>query len=1430
MQVCSTCPQDPTIDSTTRISEVPARSLDPFQDVDSIEIKGEVTVDITAAPDHIENFHNNKIILGTNPTKGVFNQELLSLVEAKVLLHNIYSYLENSDRYCHQCLILFPNKITFVSHRKLVHTKACYQIKCYICSKKFNYSDLQCHLTHVHQIKINTQVKLKKTNYSHKEKALLQKRNSKNFHLKNKIVEQVRTLKYANASKDKEKVKKWFTRNKSKGNLNNVGGALVQGTETETSETYTCFHCEMLFATQKAVIEHLYTIMHVKNIKSEMRIRKNPDHESLITTNKKRGIVNSRHKSVNRNATKNFNHIKNANAKQSINTKTKKPNILNNLNPSKYKLDTSMYFKCDVCSFYFNSSKLCSRHLIMKHGVISEELKKKPFVPNCVFCLEKMANIKEYNNHIIDMHGIKYTEKLLNAKQISENEQATNNESGFVSFALKSTLFKCTQCDIHFLSANTAQRHAEHMELLINWKCSKCNRIFKKNDELLHENQHTFSKTFIVHDLSPSALSRVLYNCSKCAIHFAEEQFLNHYRICGIETPIATYCKYCDILIDESTFESHAMMHNQKEPLNFVTIDTDVISIERERSYAPKRKSIEKAETSTKKKKHDMVHNMFNLFCCDTCNSFLNKQDYDIHVRAQCVKLEKNICKICGLVFTNRNYSMHKDLHCKLGFLKVQDFTFCEVKTKKQICPPVPEYLKCNYCKVIFISEFVLLTHDCSEENFLTCHICEDKLSDDAFKLHMSFHYYSITNIVKDDGQESDLCVKEKSSVNSPCLKDQRNCTMGVSKLSNVQSKADSNLAKYSRVPSSPSSFESGSNTSSETHCNLRKPSKINCNIDVNVSKSPNSSMVKSVQSSCSTATKMQLKKSNVELVPIIIYSCATCGITVDTYDKVVEHCQIYYEGKEITINTEHSYCHECDLKFDKSCYESHEKLHQDRTFFKVLNFDTYYFTSDNSTWIKHVFGSMPQSLIDQIVNKSIYRSECRVKMQLVQDGPPDLTVFQCDKCQCFIDQSTIYKHAVNSCFKLRNHPCTFCGLPFNSSNTQIAHEKIHETANITVKSYRIVAFNKNEDQKLNNFLYNQTLYTLYQCRNCNGATVKSQIMNHKCDIYSLKKCSECGLLLYGAEFKSHILRHKQLSNFIPNNMKVIMFGDKTRGTEGNANKIKSSYSGIIYDYLYYRCSKCQVCMKKKNFSAHVCSVGIYKTQCSDCDLYFLNTKLKSHRKLHDDPDFKPENVKVIPFDPALNNEFTEQFDSCESDNKILKVQNNVIKPDEVILKVAKIYRCTCGLNFLDAISVSAHIKCCNPKIRTSKQKCSKCDLLFSPDVLFSHLLIHHGDKRHKYTFEIIDLACKTNLTDILYRCPNCKLHFVKGKEASAHLLDCKGYNPDGKQCHFCNLLINDVCFNIHIENHCNTGEFCNDIYEIKKCSIPLVKIDNVYD
>lgn len=322
-QVSATYPQDPTIDSTTLISEAQARPKDIQNAVGSM--KGEVTVDFTVAPERIETFRN-KVVLGRNPTKTIVNQGRLPLIQTKVVLYNIYSYLENSGRYCNQCLTLFPKKKALDSHRELVHTKPHYPTKCgcindkdshscSICGKEFNYSDLQCHLRHVHQIQINSQVKTKKKFNSHTEKALVQKMSNMRIEmiLGTETGEQTKTLKSANVFKyntEREIVKKGLNEKRSLSelkqhidetnikkkvqietsnalrnskatkNLSNLDDTHVQDAETESSENYTCFHCDMTFDTQKVLIEHLYTIMQLKNINSEVCVKKNPDHKS----------------------------------------------------------------------------------------------------------------------------------------------------------------------------------------------------------------------------------------------------------------------------------------------------------------------------------------------------------------------------------------------------------------------------------------------------------------------------------------------------------------------------------------------------------------------------------------------------------------------------------------------------------------------------------------------------------------------------------------------------------------------------------------------------------------------------------------------------------------------------------------------------------------------------------------------------------------------------------------------------------------------------------------------------------------------------------------------------------------------------------------------------------------------------------------------
>lgn len=1312
-------PHYPTVDNTMLISHASEKSLNLMQD----------SVDFTKVKEEIICFdrHQTKNVT----VKSTRNQTVVNgMYQAKVLLKNIYPYLECTGHYCSQCLILFSDKTAFNSHRVLLHRKD---------SKEFYLNDLQCHLSQVHQVKQSMQVQYVETWNPHTKK--------------------ITVMATANVPQETRTEK---------------------NTDTESRENYTCFHCNMLFVTQKALIEHLYNVMQLKKINNESSTITSPDSDCVEIDTKSSPDHNSvkintktipYRSSVKINTTP----IKEKSTVNSLTKINEKDEIKKNNVSITNELEQSMFYKCNVCSFYFETAELCSRHILAKHGVNKKVFKTQPFVTKCVFCQRRKTNIDEYNIHIFAFHRKQYNKNMKDSEQTLSNEQKGNNESRCErnndSFVFRATLFKCLQCDIHFLTAKAAHHHAEHMELLINWKCYKCNRIFKKNDEYLHEYQHKFSNEFTVHDLNTSAYSRVLYNCSKCTIHFTEEKFLTHYPICNFETPSSIYCNICDVLIDENTMKSHKMIHIEDESLNFIIIETDIVSINSE-SAGVKRKSNEERYHSPSKKKKDSIDDFHNLFYCDTCHSFVNKQHNGIHKKAQCIKFQKNICQMCGLVFTNRCFLVHKLLHSKFKTLTFQDFTFCELKTNKQICPPMPEYFKCNICNVTFISQLTLMAHGCGGEDYLTCPICEKKLSDDVFRLHTSFHNYSIANTVTDVRPEDGAVVKDQTS-------------------------------RVSEIPTVSDLFQSKSDLKSSS---LLK-----------------SSQVLFPKKTCSARIKKYGKKNTVELVPVI-FSCKNCGITVDTYDKMIEHCHSHYKGCELKINTDDSFCPKCNLKFDKSCYGSHEKLHQENTDFKVLNFDTYYFTSANEIWLKHVFGSMPQSLIDKIVNNSTYRWECRVKMRVIQEGPPHLTIYKCEKCLCFVDQLAVYKHPENSCFKLRCEACSFCSIPFISSFTRSEHEKHHATANLTVKSYRIVSFNRKEDLKLNNLLCNRKLYPLYLCRNCNGVTDKYQLKNHKCDIYNLKECLECGLLLCGAEFETHSLKHKELCNFTQKNIKVLLFGDKTKGTKSIA-KFKSSFSGVICDYSYYRCSNCQGCVKKTTIVSHVCSAGLTMTHCQPCDLYFAPSKFKDHYQLHDDPDFMPENVTVFAFDPQLK---VVELNKTKFKEPAHKVYSNGYKNNGVMLKTTKIYKCNCGLHFLDAISISTHMNCCNPKLKKWKQNCSKCNLLFSSDILFAHLLKHHGDKKHKYKFEIVDLTCDKDFTNILYRCPTCKLHFVNGKEASEHLTDCKHRNLAGKQCNNCNLFFNEACFNIHIQNNCDNSRVgnTNNIYEFKKCSIPLEKID----
>lgn len=987
----------------------------------------------------------------------------------------------------------------------------------------------------------------------------------------------------------------------------------------------------------------------------------------------------------------------------------------------------------------------------------------------CFHCKQTFATEKSLIEHLYDILKTKRTESEIIP-------------------VLKSVLFRCNKCDIYFVSSQVAANHSDHMEMLINWKCSICYRIFKKEDEFSHERQHSVSNNFVIYNFSDLDLNKVMFKCSKCSGHFSESKFLYHFRDCGLKSEKLQRCRICNILIDSSLVVSHDTQHKSSD-LNvnqFTVIETEVISDNPVKSKIkgsqmnnklnniaetirevkvvvqrldtvqlnPQNKSTAEINsqsgvnlkyqknyllqsskankvifdntkigknnilkmksmlTKTKHKGNDeeiwqKTNNSKSIdlkklnqayFYCDDCTCFIPKHGNIRHLQSRCTNLKKLHCKYCGLTLTMTSFRTHKRLHEKRRDFKLNDFNFFNLNNGRRITPPIPKYPHCGICDVHFVSKTSLSNHVCSEEAYLTCQICTMKLSEAAFKLHMMFHNYSMKHNNK-------MKIKTAVSANSVWSSDDVN-----------------NVTEKKHIENS-----------------------------IKLQKSTQHLHDSSLQSDV-------IRDSE------IIYTCRNCKVTVDTYDKVVEHCHGHYNEKEIETET----CTICSLQIEMACYRNHKNLHNERCTFKILKFDSYYFPIDHDMWLEHVFKSIPKEKSLEILGKSIYRYEGRIKMDVTQQGSHKWTVYKCDQCQCFIEPTSLFKHADNSCFKLRKHPCTICGLPFISSASRIDHEKIHKSPGITFKSYRIVLFNREEDKQFNSNICFRKRYILYQCRNCDEIIDRLQTDIHECNISRLKKCPDCNLLLNTEDYEKHAAEHKELASFNYRNMKVILLGEIKNGNETEKKVLKSSFRGVICDYKMYKCNNCQICIKdEKLIPKHSCYFGRPHSKCPKCELYFSVSRLKTHLRSHErDPDLLRENMTIIAFDPnscdqnkntttqaEVDCELTDSNDDSDSDI-VFKAEEKSFTYNgessfhtrEVVEETAKVYKCTCGLHFLNEDSIARHFGVCRSNVKLSRQKCPKCDLLFTSNILFTHLLAHHSNKCRRFKYDIIERTKSTSL------------------------------------------------------------------------------------
>ncbi|XP_068628737.1 zinc finger protein Xfin-like [Battus philenor] len=657
----------------------------------------------------------NKIILGSkinfDPKEDCDSIE--KLYNARIILINLRPYLSTCNKYCDICSTLFSNENCYATHKKLLHSVStdkksdlnikskCSEIQvtktikltCSVCEKTFaSLSGLYKHKRNIHFLRNRVNKKCKVNTI-------------KNNGIKNSL------RNYENV-----------TQNYSK----------------------SCFHCNLLFPNMQLLIEHLY--------------------ESLQTKNDEK-IINKENKTVNQ-----IFHTESKILKK----ETKIDTTQNKNNKSFNSELTMLVYRCPICSYYFRDRKFGSNHLLKKHKLLrNTPLKGIPYDPKCNFCPSEFTKITSYNSHIHKVHSklLFYTvtktltklstkdkerQKLNKNCKTSLQTNSDQNNPSLISLAgrssvkgiLKSALFRCNRCDIHFLNSQLASDHSSHMEILINWKCLLCNRIFKKNDELFHKQQHFLTKGFTVYGISES-IQVILYNCPKCTVHFEEDMFMEHFSVCGTNPHNHIMCKICNILIDTKLIITHKDHHRRNiiTPSSFITVQTEVIY---KQNIMDKKKEIKSSKgyfnkTTTSNKIWD--NKWLKIYYCNTCKCFVNNgRNFLMHKNGECTNVLPATCILCGLIISQTGISSHGRIHQGKPSLTLQDFKFYDLKSRQLIHPPLPEFPHCNTCEVYFANMISKLRHKCGVGEYKTCLKCNTKFSEQGYKLHMNYHNYRLKN------------------------------------------------------------------------------------------------------------------------------------------------------------------------------------------------------------------------------------------------------------------------------------------------------------------------------------------------------------------------------------------------------------------------------------------------------------------------------------------------------------------------------------------------------------------------------------------------------------------------------------------------------------------------------------------------------------
>ncbi|XP_045529982.1 zinc finger protein 845-like [Pieris brassicae] len=1035
----------------------------------------------------------------------------------------------------------------------------------------------------------------------------------------------------------------------------------------------TCFHCPKKFESKQLLIEHLYAIL-------EPKVNKQANsslNAKLIESN---CILNKKNLSVTLN-------IQN-NADKNSSAQGQEGNVNNN--------ETQLFFKCPKCYHYFKNKDFFTKHMEIKHCIEDFPSERVPFNTKCELCTQHCSNTRFYNRHIHN-HQLISLKKKQNSKLKTKRvytKKPTKKEILNI-FVLKDVVFKCCKCDICFISASVALNHTKHSEYRYHWKCTECQFTFKRNEGKYHVRQHTCSKSFTTIEINEKTFSKILYSCSKCNIHYEEQQFMQHYTKCNSYTPPSEYCEICDIFIDQRLKIVHRDIHNACFMNNTDFYILKLIE-----------KTISKPELVQIDSLKNFLHNShLILYYCKTCKCFVTII-HKVHLQSLCAKSIKYACRYCGLTFTNKGIMAHRSLHYKNPSITLQDFLFYDLKTGKKITPPMPDFPKCEGCYKHFINKFTLNSHVCGKEADFICSICNMKFSEIVHKLHLPFHKYELNesnieqlitdkiysssnvqkdnvnravefkenakNIVEYDVYSCQLCFRQIYSYDKVI----EHCQLHL--LNNRDPK--NNIEHLERCVNSKDSIDG-------MKVYYFEPYYYGAKDDIWLKHLFNGLSLEEISKKLFHSiyrfeSRIKLEISQEGNPEYTEYKCVKCQCFIErsTLFSHVDGCGGH--------NIKNYSCCVCkNIFISQIALSQHVQMHKNS--FNMKNIRIVSFNQDN----------------DKQINELIKLNSSR----------PYYVVYRCRNCEGVVDKAEFLKHVCN----IKDlQKCNNCGLLLYNSDYE-CHLLKHKNLNsFTGNNMKVVLLGDlipgfNKSSLVSTFMGIVCDYCFYKCSKCFVCIRYARCISpHLCLVDAAKAiCKLCDLYFEQGKLKGHMKLHSEDPEFIKDNIHTFVFNPK-ESKESSKAKEDSTSSKANEDSTSSKTNVVKI--MEQDIRNTDGQIVLYK--CAKCNLHYMSkSQAKEHIKKSPGRVIKQYCTKCgIPFSPNV------LFDHLKNHHK-KDIKTIYVVDVFGVYKKRTIFKCgNCNLHFTNAKKTSEHyLKCLGDS--SKGQKCKCCSLMFHCFCLLIH-------------------------------------------------------------------------------------------------------------